>query len=460
MTILAGQTTATIDVEVLDDSIIEATESVGVTLTGITSGDPGISVGSTNTATVNIVDDELNQTVTIAATANGAEPGADGQFTVTLSNPSSTNTVVSYSVSGTANAGIDYTALTASVTILAGQTTATINVDVLDDTIVENTETVVVTLGTITSGDADISVGSANTATVNIVDDDIAQTPVEVAGIFLNSTFWTSAFRDQVDGSTANEATFGYELTASNISQNIPWVNVNEIVVQFASAIDIGSLDVSDFVLTGTPGSKFDPGQVDGSIPTVTGATLDPSDPTAVRLTLSHFLEPAIIDVNIRASGLTSNGSAGTDNSVQFRSLPGDVDSSDRVLIGGDATAILPQNGAQLGDANYNFRADVDGSGRILFGDAAQVMGRLGDFLPTTPSFSLSSFSSSISADSDDQSDRNSNQSAASAKSDLSGAVKENNSLQNVDDTFADLFGERESDSTTVDDSSQIDVDA
>ena len=86
-------------------------------------------------------------------------------------------------------------------------------------------------------------------------------------------------------------------------------------------------------------------------------------------------------------------------------------------------------------------------------------MGRLGDFLPTTTSFSLSSFSSSISADSD-QSDRNSNQSAASAKSDLSGAVKENSSLQNVDDTFADLFGERESDSTTVDDSSQIDVDA
>ena len=186
--------------------------------------------------------------------------------------------------------------------------------------------------------------------------------------------------------------------------------------------------------------------------------TLDPSDPSAVRLTLSNFLEPAVIDVNVLASGLTFNGSIGTDSSVQFRSLPGDVDSSDRVLFGGDATAILPQSGAQLGAANYDFRADVDGSGRILFGDAAQVMGRLGNFLTSapvffSPSFQLVTFSAtSLSSNTNAELDNELNQSiTSSGQSELSGAIAEDSSLENVDGTFADLFSQKESDSSAVD---------
>ena len=142
--------------------------------------------------------------------------------------------------------------------------------------------------------------------------------------------------------------------------------------------------------------------------------------------------------------------------------MPGDVDSNDRVLFGGDATTILPQIGAQLGDANYNFRADVDGSGRILFGDVAQVLGRIGNFLNSTPlffsssfqptTFSLSSFSLTTNADSDGQLGGNFNQSSASSDpSMLAGAIEGDSSLQNVDDTFADLFGQNESDSAIVD---------
>ena len=194
----------------------------------------------------------------------------------------------------------------------------------------------------------------------------------------------------------------------------------------------------------------FSPTQADGSIPTITSATLDPSDPSAVRLTLSHFLEPATIDVNVLASGLTFNGSAGADSSVQFRSLPGDVNSSDRVLFGGDATAILPRIGAQLGAANYDFRADVDGSGRILFADAAQVTGRLADFLNSPPSFqpvtfqpiTLSATSSSVAANAESDGILEN----SSAPYELSGAIEEDDSLETVDDTFADLFGQDESD--------------
>ena len=54
-------------------------------------------------------------------------------------------------------AGNDYTALSGSVTITAGSTTATIDVDVLDYLIVEGNETVIVQLTAITASSPGIA---------------------------------------------------------------------------------------------------------------------------------------------------------------------------------------------------------------------------------------------------------------------------------------------------------------
>ena len=174
VTILANTTSVTIDVNVLDENLLEDNETVTLTLTGITSGNAGIRLGTTVRDTVTIADDDA-ALITIAANdSNAAEPGDHGQFTVTLSNPSDTNTVIRYTVSGDATPGSDYTALTGSITILANSTTATIDVNVLDENLLENNETVTVTLTGITSGDANISLGTAISDTVTIVDNDAA----------------------------------------------------------------------------------------------------------------------------------------------------------------------------------------------------------------------------------------------------------------------------------------------
>src|SRR6185503_10337072 len=164
VTILAGQTSAVIDVTgIVNDTIVEANETVVVKLTGITSGDPQITVnGASDTATVTIFDND-SATVSIAKTTDANEAGAvPGQFTVTQTTTSSTDTVVSYAVqvASTATAGgVDYTTLSGTVTILAGQTSAVIDVTgIVDDTIVEANETVVVKLTGITSGDPQITV--------------------------------------------------------------------------------------------------------------------------------------------------------------------------------------------------------------------------------------------------------------------------------------------------------------
>ena len=174
VTILAHTTAATINVNVLDENLLEDNETVTVTLTGIISGDANISLGVTVSDTVTIADDDWAVVTILANDDSAAEPSDDGQFTVTLSNPSDTDTVVSYTISGDATPGSDYTTLTGSVTILANATTATIDVRVIDENLLEDNETVTVTLTAITSGDANISLGATVTDTVTIADNDAA----------------------------------------------------------------------------------------------------------------------------------------------------------------------------------------------------------------------------------------------------------------------------------------------
>ena len=177
VTIAAGATTALIDVSgIVDDALVEGDETVIVTLTGITAGDPEITVDTANDdATVTIADND-SATVSIGGTTAGNEAGpVNGVFTVTQSVISDGPTTLSYTVGGTATSGDDYTALGGSVTILAGQTTATITVPVLDDGVVEGTETVVITLDSITTGEPGVSIDTANDdASINLLDNDSA----------------------------------------------------------------------------------------------------------------------------------------------------------------------------------------------------------------------------------------------------------------------------------------------
>jgi hypothetical protein len=71
---------------------------------------------------------------------------------------------VSYTVSGTATPGSDYTALTGTVTIQAGKTAAIVTVKAKDDAIAEPVETVTATI----AASPTYTVGAPSSATVNI----------------------------------------------------------------------------------------------------------------------------------------------------------------------------------------------------------------------------------------------------------------------------------------------------
>ena len=111
-------------------------------------------------------------TVTLAATAAQAlEAGpVPGVVTITRNPAHATDLVVRYQATGTAFAGGDYVRLAGTATIPGGQASVTVPIVPIDDTMLENDETVVVTL---TNGPQYI-VGSPASGVVTIVSDDVA----------------------------------------------------------------------------------------------------------------------------------------------------------------------------------------------------------------------------------------------------------------------------------------------
>ena len=184
MTIPAGDTTATIVVPVIaPDSLVEGTETVEITLDGISSSDPGVSIDNGNkNATINILDND-SATVSIAGVTDGNEAGpVDGVFTVTMTTAAAIDTEIDYTVTGSATEGTDYDNLSGTVIILAGETTATILIENVDqDSLVEDTETVVITLDTITASNPGVTIDGASASdTIDIFDGDTAT--VSIAG--------------------------------------------------------------------------------------------------------------------------------------------------------------------------------------------------------------------------------------------------------------------------------------
>ncbi len=231
----------TISLGASDDATVEASEDYTISLSSAASSTgASVSLGATTAVTTTITDNDV-ATVSIAAVTDADEAGlVNGEFTVTLSNPSSIDTVINYTVAGSASSGNDFTPLSGTVTILAGSTSATISVPVADDTLVEGIETVGVTLTGIASGDADISIGGTSSAAINVLDNDSAS--------------WTISG----DANVTESAAASYDVVLSGSFQNGEAASVDLTLAD----IDTTSSDYADFsaAVAGAVASYSGPG--------------------------------------------------------------------------------------------------------------------------------------------------------------------------------------------------------
>src|SRR5207247_1392105 len=106
LTFLAGVTNQNIAIDIVDDSMDEADETILVTLSNPTNA----ALGATTNHTYTITDNDNPPTVTLSLSGSPmAEAGGVGTVTATLSTPSSFPVTVNLPFSGSATLTSDYT---------------------------------------------------------------------------------------------------------------------------------------------------------------------------------------------------------------------------------------------------------------------------------------------------------------------------------------------------------------
>jgi gliding motility-associated-like protein len=173
----AGDNSVPVQITGIDDQIIEGNETIVLTIVnGSTTTGLALTPGTSSTATINLIDDDNNLNIVVSATPSVAEPSTAGKFTISLAGGKAPakDVTVRYTITGTATTVTDYSALSGSAVIPAGSTSVDVDLTVLEDELIEPTETVIMTIDGGSSADLTYTVGTPNTATINITDNDAA----------------------------------------------------------------------------------------------------------------------------------------------------------------------------------------------------------------------------------------------------------------------------------------------
>lgn len=177
LTFAAGENSKSFVIPLVDDNLAEPNEFIGLALTNVTGG---AALGDQPVAMVSIVSDDSLVSFTDVTYSIGE--GAPGGALIHISREGDTSrpaSVVFSASDGTALAGLDFIPLTTTVTIPAGESSASVTLQVINDSEVEDPETVVLRLS---SPGQNTSVGRA-AAALTILDDDVAPGILDVLQI-------------------------------------------------------------------------------------------------------------------------------------------------------------------------------------------------------------------------------------------------------------------------------------
>ncbi|NEP13050.1 MAG: DUF4347 domain-containing protein [Symploca sp. SIO2C1] len=199
VTIAAGQTSTTISIPIISDTIDEVDETFTVNLSNAVNAnisDPqGVGTITDNNLPPNLSID--NVTVDEAA--------GTATFTVSLDRSSGQDITVDFAtIAGTATETDDFTANNGTLTILAGDTTGTITVDIIDDALDEPNETFTVELSNATNATI------ADAQGLGTITDDDAAPNLSINDLTVNEGAGTATFTVTLDAASGQDVTVDF----------------------------------------------------------------------------------------------------------------------------------------------------------------------------------------------------------------------------------------------------------
>ncbi len=166
LTFAPGETSKTFSIPIINDVLVEPSETIQLTLSAPVSA----TLGTQRTATVSITDNDVPTVSFSQASKSASEATTSASFTVTLSSASTKSVTVKYALAngGTATSGADFTLPAGTLTFAPGEVSKTIAFTIANDTQDENDETLKIGLST----PSNATLGSVSVATYTIVDND------------------------------------------------------------------------------------------------------------------------------------------------------------------------------------------------------------------------------------------------------------------------------------------------
>jgi len=166
ITIPNGSTTGSVTFTVVDDALIESTETAILTISNPSSG---IVLGATLTQNIDIIDNEIPNPVNLSVSSNTGDEASSTVITVTATAQTAVtgDQSIDITVGGSGITLYDYVLAGTSIKIADGTTTGTTTFKIRKDAETEGTETAILTILNPSSG---ISLGTTISQSVTIAD--------------------------------------------------------------------------------------------------------------------------------------------------------------------------------------------------------------------------------------------------------------------------------------------------
>ncbi|TRU88111.1 MAG: hypothetical protein EWV76_09640 [Microcystis novacekii Mn_MB_F_20050700_S1] len=339
VTFAPGETSKTVTIPIVNDSQLEADETVNLTLSNPTVG---AILGTQTTAVLTIINDDLPQPGTISFNSNSYTVNENnGTASITLTRTVGSDGEVSVILTpsnGSAIAGDDYTNSPVTVTFVNGQTSKTVTIPITDDSIYEPTETVNLTISNPTGG---ATLGTQQTATLSIIDNDAIPGVIQFSNttysVNENGTPVTAVTLTRTNGS---DGAVSVRINLTNGTATAPSdYNNTAITVNFANGETSKTVTIP--IVNDT---QFEPNEtVNLTLSNPTGGVTLGTQTTAVLTIINDDLPQRGI-INLNSSNYTANEN-GTANITLTRTNGSDGEVS---------VTLTPSDGTANQGSDYN----------------------------------------------------------------------------------------------------------